>query len=174
MVYISNESSIQAEEIPFVEKILTILFGFFLIFIFPLYYSNSFFNLMIQRKFIEKNPNLKFRELSVELCQSQSQTSSLGRNFYVNIKPKPTVENYIIGIDNNTIAILGKTYDFGIFRHHMKPIVIYRKDNLKMKKERWVSYPKKYRIYETENILEIEFLKSSNGISKLTIKGLNE
>ena len=174
MVLIFNERNVEPEATSLAEKIFPILVGFFVIFIFPLYYTYSFFNLMIQKTFVKNNPNLKFRELTVELCQSRYQTSTLSRNFYVNIKPEPTVDNFTIGIDNDTIAILGKTYDFGIFRQHLKPMVIGRKENVKMKKKKWICYPKNFKLNETENILEIEFAKSSNGISKLTIKDWKE
>ena len=139
------------------------------------FYTSGFINLRLQAKFKEVYKNRfdknTIETRQVEVFQDSFTIKPFRQNYDAKISIKPRLDKFeIVTIDNNLI-LLGQVYDFGIFRRHIRPILIAFDDkhNTKLK------YTVKPVIKDagiTEDGFRIRFKKSIYGIKKLMIKDL--
>lgn len=102
--------------------------SFVVIFAYVLFYTFSFINYRIQQTFIKKYADLipkdSVRQVNIELTQSSYTMTAFRTNYYAKINPKSKLDTYTIFLINNNLGILGQIYDFGIFRRHLRPMII--------------------------------------------------
>lgn len=151
-------------------------FSFLVIFalIFFVFYTISFINVKFQNKFLDtysvsiiKKSVIK---MEVLLFLNPLRTTTFRTNFPANIKLNPRKEIFKVFLIDNCIGILGQSYELGLFRKHLKPIIIPFKNEKIEKKYKFAITPGVELIEEHNDDLNIVFSKSVKGINKLTLK----
>jgi len=138
------------------------------------FYTISFINVKFQNKFLDiysvNVTNKSVIEVEVVLFLSSFTTTTLRTNYPAKITLKPKKEVFRIFLIDNCIGILGQSYELGVFRKHIKPIIIPIKNKKIENKYKFAITPCVELIEEDNNDLNIVFSKSVKGIIKLTLK----
>jgi hypothetical protein len=142
--------------------------------IFIVFYTISFINVKFQNKFLDTYLVNVIKksviEMEVVLYLNSITTTTFKTNFPVKITPKPKKEVFRVFLMDNCIGILGHSYELGIFRKHLRPIIIPIKNEKIENKYKFALTPSVGLIEENNNDLNIVFSKSVKGIIKLTLK----
>jgi hypothetical protein len=69
---------------------------------------------------------------------------------------------------------LGQTYEFGVFRCHIKPILVSLKGNDLVNKYKYAETPQVLNFKNKGNDLEIKFKSSISGINMIKLINWNE
>lgn len=141
------------------------------IFIYLGFYTSGYIKYRLQERF-EKYYNSMFdsiASLPVLIFQDKLIIKPHKTNYEAKINVEPRLDNYKVCRIDNTLVILGKVYDLGIFRRHMRPIQI-NMANSEVDKLKYVLKPKIRDLFYDENDLVITFERSINEINKLILK----
>ncbi len=174
--------SVNWDQISFIdfEIRFNLLFVFYLftliivLFAFPLYYSYSFYNYKIQVRFLKRCYNIlnenSIRKVTVETTQSSYEFAGFRTNWKARINPEPTIGTFTIVVIGSDLIVLGLRYGFGVFREHLRPILINLGGENGMVGYKYVKIAKEYNFRIVENDLEIHFEKPMFDITMLKIK----
>ena len=140
---------------------------------FFMFYSIGYFNLRRQEKFINTYlphvDNLSKLDREVEIFRNSYTVTGIKTNFEGRIKPKPKRDIFKVFELDNLIVLIGKTYDFGVFRREICPIVIDINNYENPIKYRYAINPKISTANWIDNDLEIIFERSVYGIRKVKL-----
>jgi hypothetical protein len=155
-------------------SIFDLIFYFFIFFAFPLFYSFSFIKYSKQQRFLKKYSSLitdnSIRSVSVVINQGNYQMTALKSNRFVTINPAPKIDTFTIAEIEDNLVILGQCYTFGVFREHLRPLLINLGDKKKIVDYEFAKIANDYTISVKENDLEVDFKKPIFDIKKLKIK----
>jgi hypothetical protein len=145
---------------------------FFVIFIG--YNSISYVNFRIQQKFKCDNKRLielyKFND--VEIYQDSYTIKPFRQNYDARINIKPRIDKFEILKVKNSLILLGQVSEMGLFRVHLRPILIdYQDTDLTFQR---TIKPKILEAVLKDSDLIIRFEKSIKGINTLIIKNYNK
>ena len=147
---------------------------FIVIIVFICFYTGGYFNLKKHEKFLRKYSNLintnSIHEIDVIVHRNKYTAKPLKSNRGIMIKPKPKNDRFKAFLFEDNIGILGQTFDLGVFRRHIKPIIISLNDYENNKRYRFAKTPKISSINHIDNDLEIIFKSSVYGIRKVLLK----
>jgi hypothetical protein len=142
--------------------------------IFVVFYTISFINLKFQNKFLDTYSVRIIKksviEMEVVLYLNPFTTTTFRTNFPAKIELKPRQEIFTVFLIDNCIGILGQSYELGLFRKHLKPIIIPIKNETIKNKYKFAIMPCVELVEVSNNDLIIVFSKSVKGIIKLTLK----
>jgi len=151
---------------------LDFLHPFLVIIVFLGFYSAGYLNLKRQEWFLKEYSNLvdsnSIKEIEVVLFQASYTMKPLRHNYDAKINPKPKKDNIKVFQFDNNIGILGQTYDFGVFKRHIKPIIISLNENVNQYE--YAITPRISSINHLDNDIEIAFERSVFGINKIKLK----
>jgi hypothetical protein len=108
--------------------------------------------------------------MEVVLFLNPITTTTFRTNFPAKIKLNQRKEIFKVFLIDNCIGILGQSYELGLFRKHLKPIIIPIKNETIENKYKYAIMPSVELIEVINNDLNIVFSKSVKGIIKLTLK----
>lgn len=147
---------------------------FFWTFSFILYYTPGYFNLKRQEKFLEKYANVidenSIRKSQVQISLASYSVTALRTNYYATIKSKSRLENFTTLRIENKICIIGFSYEFGLLRKDIPPIII-DNDSNNQKKYSYAKMPKILSIDWIENDMEVIFERPVYWITKIKLIG---
>ena len=157
---------------PFEFDPVSSLVMFFWTFSFILYYTSGYFNLKRQEKFLKKYLDVieenSFRKSQVEISLASYSVTAFRTNYYATIKPKSKLENFTTLRIENKICIIGFSYEFGLLRKDIPPIII-DNDSNNQKKYSYAKMPKILSINWIENDMEITFERPVYWITKIKL-----
>ena len=137
------------------------------------YYTISFLDYRLQKRLIDKyskdRDDISIESKSVLIYQDSFNLTPLRNNYEAEIKIKPRLDRFKILEIGDDLILFGQLYEFGLFRRHLKPILI--TENLdKYKNQRDFCIPRVRDSRFVDNDLEITFDKGIKSIKKITIK----
>jgi len=154
--------------------IFNILTTSIIVFAYPLYYSYSYFFFKIQQNFVKKYSNImkdnSIRKVKVELLQRSYSINAAKTTYSAKINPKQIFDEFTIAELDNQLLILGQTYGLGIFRQHLRPIILSLDNSNISDKYRLAWIPKNYSIIEERNDLIINFSEKRFDIKVIKIR----
>ena len=135
------------------------------------FYTSGYINLKLQNRFKELNKNTfqEYRIVDVELHQNSFTIKPFRQNYDARINIKPRLDRFEMIKINSLIYLLGQVYEMGLFRKHLKPILILT-DTKKTGITKKILMPKIQEISKDNNNLITRFDKSLKGINTLIIK----
>jgi hypothetical protein len=152
---------------------LDFIHPFLVITVFLGFYSAGYLNLKRQEWFLKKYSNLvdsnSIKEIEIILFQASYTLKPLRHNYDAKINPKPKTDKFKIFQVENNIGLLGQTYDFGVFKRHIKPIIISLNGNVNLRQFEFAITPRISSINHLENDIEITFESSVFGINKIKL-----
>ena len=144
------------------------------VFAYPLYYSYSYFLFKIQQDFLKKYSNIikdnSIRKVKVELLQRSYSINAAKTTYSAKINPKQIFDEFTIAELDNHLLILGQTYGFGIFRQHLRPIILSLDNGNISDKYRPAWIPEKYDIVKEGNDLIVNFSEKRFDIKVIRIR----
>ena len=155
---------------------ISIIFNFvFILFLFFGFYSTTYLNYLKRNRFLKFYSHLidqnSFRKCEVLLFNSTYYVTAIKTNFAGKIKPKPKFETFETFRIDDKIGILGYTYDLGVFKRHIPPILVDIKNYENSTEYKYAKTPKISSINWNENDMEIIFERSVYGIDKIKLIG---
>lgn len=137
------------------------------------FYTSGYINYRIQQNFkatykdkIENKTNIS---VQVEIYQESFKITPLKQNHEAKINIKPRLDTFNLCKVGDNLILLGQVYDLGIFRRHLKPILI-SLNPASFSGILGVLKPRFHELESTESGLFIIFDESVCGIKKLLIK----
>ena len=150
------------------EIIYPIFFLSFSFISFFVFYTTGYINLNKQEKFLKEYSNqidkdsIKKREVVIYRSSYTVPTDRMpGR---ATIKPKSKLDIFTVFEMENKIVLFGRTYDFGLLRRELCPIMIDIKNYENSEKYKYAVNPKISSINWVDNDMEIIFNRSLFGI----------
>ena len=161
-------SAIDELEVPDILRLFMYLIIYVVIYIG--FYTSGYIKYRLQKKFTDNN-NIHINHIftvPVEIHQDKFTIKPYRMNYDVKIKVTSHLDYFSVCVIDKTLVLMGKVYDFGIFRRHMKPIQI-DTGELATDRLQFVSKPAIKELIPGDNVLIVKFAKSINSINKLII-----
>jgi hypothetical protein len=159
-------------------SIYDFLHPFLVIVVFLGFYSVGYANLKGQEMFLKKYSNLidkkSIKETNIVLFRESYTVKPLRHNYNAKINPKPKKDIFTTFLIENNVGLLGHTYDFGVFKRHLKPIIISLDENKFIKQYESSKIPRVALINHLDNDIEITFEESVFGIRKIRLNNWKE
>jgi hypothetical protein len=137
------------------------------------YYTISFLDYRLQNRLIDKyskdRDDISIDTKSVLIYQDSFNLTPLRNNYEAEIKIKPRLDRFKILEIGDDLILFGQLYEFGLFRRHLKPILI-TENLVKYKNKRDFCIPRVRESRFVDNDLELTFDKGIKSIRKITIK----
>jgi len=161
---ISQAEWINLSDFIFPTLVIVSFFGF---------YSQGFINKKRQELFMNKYSNLivknSVKTIDVIVYFESYSARPLRSNYEAKINPKPKKDSFTIFQLDNLIGLLGHTYDFGLIKRQIKPLLISLNKNNIAKQYKFVKIPKVSTIKHLDKDIEIIFTESVFGIKKIKL-----
>ncbi len=131
------------------------------------FYTSSFVNYKKQVSYLKKISTNEIEEVEVEVFQSSFIIKPTRQNFDAKINVTPKIEKFKLYIKSEYFLLFGVVREFGLFRMHMKPLLISTSNS----KEKIHTKKLNTSKLEIENNNTVVYLKDHyKSISKLVVK----
>ncbi len=138
------------------------------------FYSPGYLNIKRQEWFLNKYPHFtdkgSLQEMEVVLYLESYSVKPFRHNQDVEIKPTPVNDKFRVLIFRNIIGLFGQSYDLGVFKRPIKPILISLDTDVDVNNFRYAKVKKLANLKHIGSDLELTFESSIAGIKKIRIK----
>lgn len=147
-----------------------IILGIYIV-IFIGFYLMSYVNYILQFRFKEKYSKIinKIHTVRVEIHQDSFTIKPFRQNYDAVINVKPKLDSFELILIDDFEFLIGQVSEMGIFRYHLRPILI-KKGKADLNDFSWIVSPKIKDIEPLLNDIVIKFKRSYKGINTLILK----
>ncbi|WP_282038551.1 hypothetical protein [Saccharicrinis aurantiacus] len=107
------------------------IFGFLIVYLG--FYTISYINYRKQQSFIERYDGNEITDVSVEIYQTSFTVKTIRQNYDARINVSPRIEEFKLYRGLDYFVLFGFVREFGVFRMHMKPLLITNSEEIKLR-----------------------------------------